>query len=308
MRAPVSVLTVALLLAALLVGGCGEHRQTAGEGLHVVASLSFLADIAQNVAGDRAAVQSIVPRDTDPHSFQPAPSDLRIVSGADIVILNGSGLEGPLVTAIESVDSEAPVIEASRGLTSRRPKPGEPPLDEADSDPHFWLDPRLVVVYVQNIRDALIKADPGGAAVYNANAAAYSKQLEALDEEIRARVADLPRERRKLVMNHASHGYFADAYGFDIVGTVIPSVGTGDTPTARQLTALTQTIEETGVRAIFVELGQDTTLARQIAAETGITVVDDLLDHSLTPPDGVAPTYLDMMRFNTDRILEALRR
>ena len=109
------------------------------------------------------------------------------------------------------------------------------------------------------------------------------------------------------MVNHASHGYFADRYGFDVVGAVIPSVATGATPTARQLADLTQAIRETGAKAIFVEAEENPALAAQIAAETGIAVVDDLRDHALSGPDGEAPTYVEMMRFDTRRIVEALR-
>ena len=120
-------------------------------------------------------------------------------------------------------------------------------------------------------------------------------------------MATVPEANRKLVMDHASHGYFADRYGFTIVGTVIPGVGTGETPTAKQLGDLTAAIRASGAKAIFVEAQENPKLAQQIAAETGIVVVDDLLDHSLTKPDGVAPTYIDMMKFDTRRIVEALR-
>ena len=108
-------------------------------------------------------------------------------------------------------------------------------------------------------------------------------------------------------MDHASHGYFADRYGFTIVGTVIPGAATSESPTARQLSDLTRTIRETGVKAIFVEAGENPQLAEQIGAETGVKVVTDLLDHSLTAADGPAPTYIDMMKYDTRRIVEALR-
>lgn len=302
------VTAIVVLLFLLPATGCGSSIRQSNDGaLVVVASLSFLADIAQNVAGDRFEVHSLVPLDTDPHSFQPAPSDLRAVAAADLVILNGAGLEGPLVKAIESAGGDPAVIDASRGLVSRRPRAGEPPLEEAGADPHFWLDPRLVATYVENIRVAFSDADPAGAAAYEANAAAYVDQLQSLDTEIRAQVATLPTAHRKLVMNHASHGYYADAYGFEVVGTVIPGVGAGESPTARQLGELTRAISRSDARAVFVEIGTDPKLARQIAAETGIVVVDDLRDHSLTGPGGVAPTYIEMLRFNTRRIVEALR-
>jgi len=311
-RETVSKILLALLIGGLLLAaGCGGEKEVAGTSgnapLDVVASVSFLADIAQNVAGDRFEVRSLVPLETDPHSFEPTPADLREVAAADLVVINGGGLEGPLLKTLENTGGEGTIVDSSAGLQSRSPQPGEPPLESSETDPHFWLDPVLAKTYVANIRDAFAKADPDGAAEYEANAAAYTTQLDELNAWIESQVAMVPAANRLLVMNHASHGYFADRYGFSVVGTVIPSVGTGETPTAKQLGDLTAAIRTSGAKAIFVEIEENPKLAEQIAAETGIAVVDDLLDHSLTEPDGVAPTYIDMMTFDTQRIVEALK-
>jgi len=304
-----AILSVAAAAAVFGAAGCGASGDAASGGaLEVVATESFLADIAQNVAGDRFTVRTLIPPGADPHSFEPTPKDLGEVAAADLVIVNGGGLEGPLLKTLESAGSEATIVDASAGLQSRSPQPGEPPLGSSETDPHFWLDPALVKTYVANIRDAFTKADPAGAAAYEADAAAYAAQLDELSAWIESRVATIPAASRRLVMNHASHGYYADQYGFSVVGTVIPSVGTGETPTAQQLGDLTAAIRASGAKAIFVEIKENPKLAQQIAAETGITVVDDLLDHSLTEPNGVAPTYIDMMKFDTQRIVEALRR
>jgi zinc/manganese transport system substrate-binding protein/manganese/iron transport system substrate-binding protein len=296
-----------LTFAATLSSGCGPESSASSGALDVVASTSFLADIAQNVAGDRSRVASLVPEGTDPHAFEPTPSDLKAVAGADLVVANGAGLEGALLTTLENAVGDTPVVDASAGLTTRVPKPGEPALAAGETDPHFWLNPELVKTYVRNIQAAFSEADPAGAATYAANAEAYVARLDALDTWIRGQVAQVPQADRKLVMDHASHGYFADRYGFTIVGTVIPSAATGESPTARQLSDLVATIRETGARAIFVEAGENPRLAEQIGAETGAAVVTDLLDHSLTAADGPAPTYIDMMRYDTRRIVEALR-
>ncbi len=307
-RGLLTLLTAALLLlAAMAATGCGTSGIASSGTLDVVASTSFLADIAQNVAGDRFTVGSLVPRGTDPHAFEPTPSDLKAVAGADLVIINGAGLEGPLLTTLENAVGDTPIVDASAGLQTRTPKPGEPALAAGETDPHFWLDPELVKTYVHNIEAAFSKADPAGAATYAANAEAYDARLDALDAWIKKQVAQVPQADRKLVMDHASHGYFADRYGFTIVGTVIPSAATSESPTARQLSDLTRTIRETGVKAIFVEAGENPQLAEQIGAETGVKVVTDLLDHSLTAADGPAPTYIDMMKYDTRRIVEALR-
>jgi ABC-type Zn uptake system ZnuABC Zn-binding protein ZnuA len=294
-------------LSTVLGAGCGTASEASSGALDVVASTTFLADIAQNVAGDRFEVASLVPPGTDPHAFEPTPSDLREVATADLVIVNGGGLEGALLDALENAGGGASIVDASAGLASRTPQPGEPALGDGEADPHFWLDPDLAKAYVANIAAAFAAADPAGAATYEANAAAYTRKLDALDAWIKTQVADIPAADRQLVMNHASHGYFADRYGFTIIGTVIPAVGTGATPTARQLSGLTHAIRTTGVKAIFVEAGENPQLAEQVAAETGATVVTDLLDHSLTAPNGAAPTYIDMLKYDTRRIVEALR-
>ena len=302
-----AIVGVAIAAAVLGAGGCGAGGETTGGALDVVAAESFLADIAQNVAGDRFTVRTLIPPGADPHAFEPTPKDLGEVAAADLVVINGGGLEGPLLKTLENAGGEATIVEASSGLQSRSPQAGEPPLESSETDPHFWLDPVLVKTYVANIRDAFKKADPAGAAAYQANAAAYTRQLDELNAWIEDQVGTIPAASRKLVMNHASHGYYADRYGLSVVGTVIPSVGTGETPTAKQLGDLTAAIRASGAKAIFVEIDENPKLAEQIAAETGTTVVDDLLDHSLTAPDGVAPTYIDMMRFDTRRIVEALK-
>ena len=303
-----AVVAAATVLALVTLGACGSQAGTpAGGSLRVVAAESFLADIAQNVAGDRFTVGTLVPPGADPHSFEPAPRDLAEVNEADLMIVNGAGLEGPLLDTLREAGGNARIVEAAAGLKSRTPQPGEPPLAAGETDPHFWLDPVLVKQYVANLRDAFSAADPAGASVYAANAAAYTAKLDKLDAWIRAQVDTLPPASRKLVMNHASHGYFADRYGFEVVGTVIPGTGTAESPTAQQLGDLTAAIRDTGAKAIFVETGENPQLARQIAAETGVKVVTDLLDHSLTPPGGEASTYIDMMKFDTRRIVEALR-
>jgi len=309
-RGPAACLLAALLaVAAMLGAGCGAAGGGAPSGaLDVVASTSFLADIAQHVAGDRFQVQSLIPRGTDPHAFEPTPSDLKKVAGADLVIVNGAGLEGSLLTTIQNdVGGGTTVVDASAGLATRTPQPGEPALAAGEQDPHFWLDPLLVKTYVANIEKAFAKADPAGTATYEANAEAYDRRLDALDAWIRRQVAQIPPGDRKLVTDHASMGYFADRYGFTIVGTVIPSVSTGETPTARQLADLTQAIRQTGAKALFVDASDNPQLAEQIGSETGVKVVTGLLDHSLTAPSGPAPTYIDMLKYDVTQIVEALR-
>ena len=305
---PLRLRLVLATLLALALAGCGDPGGSNGGHLRVVATTTFLRDIAQNVAGDQFTVAGLIPIGTDPHAFDPTPAEVTEAVQSDLLIVNGANLEGTLATTLQNAGGRHITVVASAGLTPRTPKAGEPaPEHAAEPDPHFWLAPILVITYVQNIRDAFIKADPAHAAAYTANAAAYVVKLRRLDVWIRARVATLPVADRLLVMDHLSHGYFADRYGFKIVGAVIPSVSSGDTVGARQIAQLVTTIEKTGVKAIFVELDENADLARQIASEAHVKVVTDLLDHSLTAPGGAAPTYLAMMRYDTNLIVEALR-
>jgi ABC-type Zn uptake system ZnuABC Zn-binding protein ZnuA len=315
------VLSLLVILTATTVtfaAGCAQTDQTENCGCpRVVTTATFLADIAQNVAGDRFTVESLLPLGADLHSYQPMPRDISRVAAADVFIMNGFGLEGALEDTARNAGGSALYVEAAEGLTPRTPQPGEPLHDDEeeapdedahveDGDPHFWLDPTLAIRYVENIRDAFIQVDPNGATAYEANAVAYIAELKELDTWIEKEVRRLPPDRRLLVMNHISHGYFADRYGFHILGAVIPSPTSGDSPSARQLAGLTASLKTTGVKAIFVGAHEDSKLAQQIADEAGVEVVDDLLDHSLTGSDGVAPTYIEMMKFDTLRIVETL--
>jgi len=268
----------------------------------VLAVESFLADIAQNVAGDRLTVETLIPLGVDPHAYQPTPRDAAKVADCNVLILNGAGLEAFLDPLLSNASGQL-VITASAGLTPRPDPQGEHP----EGDPHFWLDPNNVIQYVENIRVGLSQVDPDGAAVYAANAAAYTEQLKALDQWITQQVANVQPERRLLVTNHESLGYFADRYGFTVVGAVIPSVSTDASPTAQQMADLITQIKATGAPAIFLEMGANPQLAQQIAAETGVKVVTDLYTHSLSAPDGPAPTYVDMLKYNVSQIVAGCR-
>ena len=293
---------VALLTIVLLTAGCGGAPPTASETtvvggapLKVLAAETFLADVAQNVAGDKALVQSLIPLGVDPHSFEPTPADIARVAECTVLIVNGAGFEAFLEEMLKNAGGRAQLVEASAGLTSD------------GGDPHFWLDPTLVVKYAENIRDGLSSVDPPNAATYGANAAAYIAALNDLDAWITEQVAQIPPAQRLLVTNHESFGYFADRYGFTVVGTIMPGVSTGAAPSAQQLAGLVDTIERTGARAIFLETGSNPQLAKQVAAETGVAVVTELYSHSVTEAGGRAPTYLDMMRANTKAIVGALK-
>ncbi len=286
---------VLLLLSGLLLACNGPAGGTPSSPLRVVAVETFLADIAQNVAGERLQVQSLLPPGVEPHEYEPSPRDIARVAECDLLIVNGAGLEGFLERLLESAGGRARILVASGVLA------------ESGVDPHFWLDPNHVIRYVENIRDGLSQADPEGRALYARNAEAYIARLQELDRWIAGQVQGIPPERRLLVTDHQVLSYFADRYGLRIVGTLVPGASPEAAPSARQMAQLVEDIRASRAPAIFLETGENSQLARQLAAEAGIRVVGGLYTHSLSGPDGPAPTYIEMMRHNTRLIVEALK-
>jgi ABC-type Zn uptake system ZnuABC Zn-binding protein ZnuA len=267
---------------------------------------SFLTDIAQNVAGNRLTIDSLIPRGMDPHTFEPTPSDLTLISDCQLIIMNGAGMESWLRKLIGNAGGHCQVVEASFGLVSR----SDPLIDQSNPlelDPHFFMDPVLVIHYVENIRDAFTKLDPYGKQEYAHNAQAYIQQLKDLDTWIKSQVAQIPLEKRLIVTNHESLGYFADQYKFKVVGTILPSASSEAQPSAQQIAQLVEVIHQTGVKAIFLESGTNPDLAEHIAQDTGIKVFTNLYEHSLSDATGPASTYIDMMKYNTLSIVNALK-
>lgn len=271
-----------------------SNETTEKGGMNVLAVESFLADIAQNVAGQRLEVETLVPPGVDPHTFQPTPQDVIKIANSRVLIANGGGLEEWLQEIIDNAGGERLVIEAAQGISGNPARP---------DDPHFWLDPNHVISYTQQIQDGFMVVDPQGEAEYSQNTADYVLKLKELDAWIADQVEQIPPERRLLVTNHESFGYFADRYGFNIIGTIIPSASAGASPSAQQLVQLVEAIKAINTPAIFLESGTNPDLAEQVAREAGVEVIVDLLTHSILPPDG----YIEMMQYNTLAIVEALK-
>ncbi|MCI0521277.1 MAG: metal ABC transporter substrate-binding protein [Chloroflexi bacterium] len=309
------LITITLASWLLLSTACQPVQQQAESGgLQILAAETFLAEIAQDVAGERATVQALIPAGVDPHGFEPTPRDAARLAEAQVVIINGGGLETWLQRLLENAAGEHVLIEASAGLAPREAhveaslpeacQAGAAHDDEHESDPHFWLAPNLVIRYVENIRDGLIQADPAGEEAYRSNAAAFTRQLEELDAWIMQQTAQIPAERRLLVTSHESFGYFADRYGFVVAGTILPSVSSVAAPSAQDLARLTECVRASGAPAVFLETGGSQSLALQLSDETGVKVVTDLHTHSLPEGNG---GYIEMMRHNAEVIVAALR-
>jgi len=285
------------ILLTFIISACGQNASTSQKAdSELLTSTTILADITRNIAGARITVDSLLPIGTDPHSYQPTPRDVARITDSKLLIINGAGYEHFLESLLENTGSEPEVIDASAGIN-----PGEEAVD-----PHMWLDPNNVIVYVENIREALTHFDPEGAADYQSNADAYVAELKNLDAWIVEQVRQVPEVNRLLVTNHEALGYFAERYGFTVAGTVVESFSSSASPSAGQMADLIDQIRSSSAPAIFLDASDNESLAEQIADETGVRVVTGLHLESLT--EGVpAATYIDMMKHNVTLIVDALK-
>ena len=300
-RPCVSVLVTAALLVAIVLAGCGTQDSAGGSGVRVVATTTQLADFARNVGGTRVAVSQLLQPNTDPHEYEPTPSDVTAVAEAQVVVEHGLGLDDWLDQVVANAGGDPVRVVATNGI---KPLPGDD--KEPGGDPHVWLDPVNAVTMVRNIATGLAAADPDGAETYRANADRYVGQIEALDAELTARIATVPAASRKIVTDHDAFGYFARHFGIRVVGTVIPSLSTAAEPAANEVAALAATIRREGVRTVFPESSVDPRLERAIAEEAGATLGTPLYGDVLGPSGTPAGTYLGMMRANMDAIMAGI--
>jgi zinc/manganese transport system substrate-binding protein len=264
--------------------------------LNVVASFSILGDLVRNVGGDRVNVTTLVGPDSDPHVYEPTPSDAKKIADAKLVFVNGFGLEGWLPRLVQSAGGRASIVTVTTGIA---------PLKlGSNADPHAWQSPLNAKTYVDNIRDALIAADPGDAQVFRDNADAYLVKLDALDRHVREAIAQIPDGRRKVISTHRAFGYFAGAYGVEFIAPV--GVSTESEASARDIAGIITQIRAAKIPAVFLENISDPRLIRRISAETGVRVGGTLYSDSLTAEKGDSPTYIDMVRHNIKTLTSAL--
>jgi zinc/manganese transport system substrate-binding protein len=288
-------LRICMTALAIAFGGVPLHAQAR---LTVVASFSILGDFVRKVGGDAADVTTLVGPNGDAHVYAPAPQDAKKVADAKLLIVNGLGLEGWLPRLLQSSGSKAPIVTASEGIT---------PLKlGSEADPHAWQAVDNAKIYVRNIRDALIQADPADADAFRKNAAGYLAELDALDQEVRAAIEKIPPARRRVICTHDAFGYFAMAYGIEFIAPI--GVSTEDEPSARDVANIIGEIKRDKVPAVFLENITDNRLMRRIAEETGASVGGTLYSDSLTDEKGAAPTYIAMVKHNIKALISALDR
>jgi ABC-type Zn uptake system ZnuABC Zn-binding protein ZnuA len=299
--------TTFLAVSLLLVVACGDSSGSdAGAApLQVVATTTVLTDFAQVIGGDRARIYEVLKPNVDPHDYEPSPKDLDSLRSAKVVVKNGVHLEAWFDDAARASGTKATIVDASAGVAIRA---ADDERESPEGDPHIWHDPRNAKQMIATMLAAFIAADPAGAATYEANAARYTADLDALDIEIAAQIATLT--NKKLVTNHDAFGYYVDRYGLEFVGSIIPSFETSAEVSAAELDDLVDEIKAQGVKAIFAESTLPSKIAKTIANEAGVKVVDGddaLYGDGLGTAKSSGGTYLSMMRHNTTTIVDNLR-
>jgi zinc/manganese transport system substrate-binding protein len=275
----------------------------AGDRLPVVATFSILGDFVKNVGGDRVEVTNLVGPNGDVHVYLPTPADARKLSIANVVFINGLGLEGWMTRLVTASGTKAPIIIATKGVIPRDMK-NKQEGGHVVPDPHAWQSIANAKIYVANLRDGLTKVDPAGASIYDTNAKSYLVKLDALDKDARAAIGKIPVDHRKIITDHDAFGYFGDAYGMEFIAP--EGLSTDSEPSARDVAKIITQIRTQKVRAVFLENVTDPRLMEQIAEESGARIGGKLYSDALSEPSGPAGTYIALMRNNVREFEEAL--
>jgi manganese/iron transport system substrate-binding protein len=296
MKAFRAALTV---LFALALAACsGEASKS--EKLKVVTTFTIIADMARNVAGDAADVESITKPNAEIHNYQPTPGDLIRAQGAGLILWNGLNLELWFQKFFQNL-KDVPGVVVSEGVQpigiSEGPYTGKP-------NPHGWMSPEAALIYVENIRKALVERDPENADTYNRNAAAYAEKIKATVEPIRARLAAIPADRRWLVSSEGAFSYLAHDFGLKEL--YLWPINADQQGTPQQVRKVIDVVRANNIPAVFSESTISADPARQVARETGAKYGGVLYVDSLSDADGPVPTYLDLLRVTTETIAKGL--
>jgi manganese/iron transport system substrate-binding protein len=293
------VLSLVAAACALLAVGCsGEKKPTASGKKRVVTSFTIIADMAREVAGDAAEVESITKPGSEIHGYDPTPKDIVKAQSADLVLWNGMNLELWFEKFFENV-KDVPSAVLTEGVTpmgiTEGPYTGKP-------NPHAWMSPANAVIYVENIRKALVKMDPANEATYTANAAAYSAKIKALDEPVRQKLAAIPPDQRWLVSSEGAFSYLCANY--DLKPLYLWPINADAQGTPQQVRAVIDGVRANKIPVVFSESTVSDKPARQVAQETGARYGGVLYVDSLTDADGPAPSYLKLLEANADTVVK----
>ncbi len=307
-------LRLATYTSLMVIGGLASGASAAD--LKVVASFSIIADLAKNVGGDLVEIKTLVPVDGDAHTYEPRPVDAASLSEANVVLVNGLGLEGFMSRLIETSGTKAPVIEVSKSV---KPLKGEGEEHEGEHakadqdheghhhgefDPHAWQAISNGEIYVGNITDAFCKADKANCVTFTANSKAYLAKLKALDKDVRSEIAAVPKNKRTIITSHDAFGYFEHEYGLKFLAP--EGISTEAEASAADVAKLVDQVRQDKASAVFVENITNPRLIEQIAKETGLKVGGTLYSDALSGPDGPASTYIDMFLHNVKTMKAAM--
>lgn len=306
-----------LLLTGLIAASLGAFGTPAfaqDKKLSVVASFSIIGDLAKQVGGDHIELRTLVGPDGDAHVYEPRPADAMALARADVILVNGLLLEGFMERLIEASQAEAPVTTVTNGANILNdPKgghyhfvDGKAIFHATPNDPHAWQSVANVKTYVQNIEKAFCAADVDDCATYKSNAAAYIEKLTALDADIKAQIGAIPQDHRVAVVAHNAFRYFERDYGISFLSP--QGVSTESEASAADVASLIREMREKRAAAVFAENIADSRLVEQIASEAGLTLGGTLYSDALSPADGPAPTYIDMMRYNVKTLVSAINK
>ncbi len=297
MRPHGATLMALAALVSLTITACGEQASGGSGGVEVVASTTVTADLARNVVGERASVTSLLAPNSDPHDYEPAPSDATALAEADLIVGSGGDVDLWLAELVESSGSDAPRLELIDAAETI-PADADAAAAAQEADPHWWQDPRNAILAVAAIRDELIAIDPQAETLYRRNTAAYVSRLESLDAQITTCMQQVPDNQLRLVTSHDALGYFAERYGIEVVGSTIPALSTQAQPSAGEIAELVDLIEAQHVEAVFPEVGVDADLEQAVADEAGASIGGELYADTLGSEESSGSTYLGSLASN----------
>jgi zinc/manganese transport system substrate-binding protein len=306
-------LAASAALLAVAVAGCGSSSDddaktgtaaAASGAIPVVATTTQLGDIVRAVGGDAVDVHQILAPNTDPHDYEPRPSDVTATTGAKVVFESGNNLDHWMPTILDQAGGDPTVLTIAPDHTPDKVAGEKDGPEASEFDPHWWHDPQNVEAAIPAIRDALVTADPNAKATIEANANAYLAKVKALDSGIESCFAQIPAGERKLVTSHDAFNYFAKRYGIDVVGAVIPSQTTQAQPSAGDVAKLVKVVRDEKVKAIFPESSINPKLADALAKQTGASSDYTLYGDTLGPEGSDGDTYLKMEQANANAMVE----
>ncbi len=314
---PLILFAVSLLIAVSLSGCSGKKAGSTGKtgitsvkslsnkpvrnGIEVVATTDIVGDVVSNIGGNKINLSVLIPAGTSPHTFQPRPADLAEISSADVVFINGAGLEEFMGSVMKNIVSGVKVVSLSEGIKLRKSV-----TEKGEPDPHVWFSPVNVIYWIKKIDETLSGLDAANKNYYSENASSYIKKIMKLDKWVAVKLSGIPLRKRRLVTDHFFLGYFADRYNFKVFGTIYKSSSTAAEPSARDISELISSMRKNRIPAVFIGKFSNMRIAREIARDTKAALVP-IYTGTLDPPGGEVDTYEKLIRYDVSEIAENLK-